>query len=194
MTAVQALCRRAIHLAGGSVVADGDCKTVVGQFLRSATDGHTMREWADFDSAPGSDDTRLRRIEVFPEGETPEGLLTMQAPIRIEADLVCRSNANLKLAFFLVNDEGVVVLATNSPTERRPLGAFRAQLTIPANLLNSGGYSLNFYVVRDEISVHSTDSVISFTVHDVGVRASGYKGREAGVVHVPIHWSMQVGA
>jgi hypothetical protein len=114
---------------------------------------------------------------VLAEDETPEGLLTMQAPIRIEADLVSRSNENLKLAFFLVNDEGVLVLETNSPTERRPFGAFRAQLTIPANLLNSSGYSLNFYVVRDEVSVHSTESVISFTVHGDGVRASGYKGR-----------------
>jgi hypothetical protein len=63
---------------------------------------------------------------------------------------------------------------------------------IPGNLLNSGKYSLNLFIVRNENSViYSKEDMASFDVKDMAQRDTAYLGREPGIVQPSLEWRIE---
>src|ERR1035441_4874623 len=124
MVAVQSLCRRALLLSEGRLVDEGSAASVVSGYLRLAHGREEAPEWDSPESAPGTDALRVKRVQVLPQTADADGLLTMQTPVRVEMDFwVLKSDVQLHLTYHLLNDQGIVVLTTGSPSARRERGA-----------------------------------------------------------------------
>ena len=151
MVAVQTLCRRALMLQNGRLATEGPTGSVVSAYLRDAYRREATAAWSTPEEAPGNDSARIKQVLITPLKESSDGLIGMDSPIRIDTDFwVLKPGLQLHLTYHLVSDEGVIVLTTGSQPARRPAGLHRASFTLPGNLLNSGGYSLRFYLVQNE--------------------------------------------
>ena len=190
MVAVQSLCHRALLLSEGRLVDEGSAASVVSGYLRLAHGREEAQEWDRPEKAPGTDALRVKRVQILPGIANADGLLTMQTAVRVETDFwVLKSDVQLHLTYHLLNDHGIVVLTTGSPADRREQGAYRASFTVPANLLNSGGYSLKLLIVQNENQViYQKDGLASFSVADASGRDGAWMGREPGVVQPSLAW------
>jgi hypothetical protein len=114
----------------------------------------------------------------------------MQTAFSVTVDFWVRGTPRKShLTFHLINDEGIVVLTSGSPIAVREPGLHRAVCHFPANLLNSGGYSVKLLIVENGNQVtHVRDSAITFSLADAGERGEGWLGREPGVVQPPLRW------
>lgn len=192
MTAVQTLCRRAMMLSGGQLIADDSVAPVVTRYLREAQGSSEARQWGDPQTAPGNDLIRIRRVRVLPDGDPAGGLLTMQTPLRIETEYwVVKAGAATHLTYHLINDQGIIVLTSGCSSQIQMPGVYKAVFTIPGQLLNSGGYFLKLLIVENENQVvYENDGIASFTIVDTAERNHACMGREPGIVQPPLLWTL----
>ena len=192
MTAVQTLCRRALMLAAGGLVADDAVAPVVMRYLSEAQGSREAKHWTDLQTAPGNDLIRIKQVRVLPDTDSSDDLLTMQAPLRIETEhWVVKVGAPTHLTYHLLNEQGIVVLTSGCSSQVRSPGIYKALCTIPGNLLNSGGYYLKLLIVENENQVtYEYDGIASFTVVDAAERNHACMGREPGVVQPPLKWNV----
>jgi hypothetical protein len=90
-----------------------------------------------------------------------------------------------EVAFTTVSDE------TAAGYEGMNLGAglYESECSIPANLLNEGGYRLTLYIYQDRGKVHyRLDDALTFEVRNNGKRPGYRYGREPGVVRPLLEW------
>jgi lipopolysaccharide transport system ATP-binding protein len=193
MVAVQTLCRRALWLREGQLVADKDVATVVADYLRGFHGQDDIRQWNDPKTAPGNEALRIKSIRLEPESKEGDQLITMQTPFQIETEYwVLEENRQLHITYHLLNDQGITVLTSGSP-QFQQIGLNRAICRMPGNLLNSGGYYLKLLVVENGNKVTYThESIASFTVVDVAERKSSWMGREPGVVQPVLTWQQNM--
>jgi lipopolysaccharide transport system ATP-binding protein len=191
MVAVRSLCRRALMISKGRLVADGPSATVVTRYLESAQDGAPDAYWPDKTIAPGTDKLRIKRVQVL--ANDPASLITMQSPVRVRTDYwLINAAVRSELTYFLVNDSGIVVLTTGSPPTGSVTGVYRATFEIPGDLLNSGGYHLTLLIVENNSTVvYQHERIASFTVEDLAEREVGWLGREPGVVQPQLPWALE---
>jgi lipopolysaccharide transport system ATP-binding protein len=191
MVAVQSLCQRAVLLQDGQKAMEGPAASVVTAYLRDAHRRDEPTEWSSPDNAPGNEFVRIKQVAVSPVHRRDDDLIGMDSPVRIDTDFwILKPGQQLHLTYHLLSDEGIVVLTTGCQPSRRPPGLYRAAFTSPANLLNSGGYSLRLLLVHNENRVvHMHDGIASFNVVDTVERQSACLGREPGVVQPPLSWT-----
>ena len=192
MTAVQTLCRRALMLSGGKLIADDAVAPVVMRYLSEAQCSSDTTYWTDPQTAPGNHLIRIKQVRILPDADSPDGLLTMQTPLRIETEYwVVNVGAATHLTYHLLNDQGIVVLTSGCSSKVRQPGVYKAVWTIPGRLLNSGGYYLKLLIVENENQVtYEKDGIASFAVVDATERTHAWTGREPGVVQPPLPWTM----
>jgi lipopolysaccharide transport system ATP-binding protein len=189
MIAVQSLCRRAILLDAGRVVSEGTSASVVSQYLSSIQTNSQQTRWSQ-PEAPGSDRLRIKEIRITPKHERPDGLISMTTPIEVETEFWAVDTGDVAhITYYLVNEQGVTVLVTNSRAERRPTGIYRATFELPGGLLNSGGYVLKLLIVHNENRVvYQRDAIASFNVVDLAERTHAWVGREPSVIQPRLTW------
>jgi len=194
MTAVQTLCQNAIMLAKGQVCNQGPVAPVIRSYMADMAPRDRDVNWAKPDDAPGTSALRIKRISITPEeaGDGNHGLLTMQSPVRVDTEFWSREpKAKLHITYHLLNDQGITVLTSGSPSAKRENGTYCATFTLPGNLLNSGGYFLKLLIVEDESRVvFQRDAIASFEVIEATAREKAYMGRELGVVQPPLVWNI----
>jgi lipopolysaccharide transport system ATP-binding protein len=190
MTAVQTLCRRALMLSTGKLIADDSVAPVVVRYLREAQGSSEGKHWTDPQTAPGNALIRIKEVRILPDGDSSTDLLTMQTPLRVETEYwVVKVGAATHLTYHLINDQGIIVLTSGCSSQIRQPGIYKAVCTIPGQLLNSGGYFLKLLIVENENQVtYENDGIASFTVVDAAERNHAHMGREPGVVQPQLEW------
>jgi len=192
MIAINSLCQRAVLLKSGCMVKEGAVSSVVTAYLGAGVNQTETVEWQTPDKAPGTDELRVTRIHVSSDGSNGTHIPTMQTPLKVETDYwILRADVQLHLTYHLLNEQGIVVLTTGSGAARRARGHYRGSFTLPANLLNSGGYSLNLLIVKNENQVVFTqESIMNFSIVDSARRDHACMGREPSVLQIPIQWEV----
>ena len=194
MAAVTALCKRAILLAKGRVVHDGDVEDIVGEYVRMfKTTGGAVR-WDNPPEAPGNEHIRLHSVRTLSGGEATADV-NIDEDIHIEIEFWNRDpGAMLCTSIHLLDQMGTCVLASANNHEANltrdhwfgkpaPPGLFRATCTIPANLLNEGGYQITAIVLTQARGIEVfAKEIISFTVHETGAMRGGSTGPWIGQV------------
>src|SRR5262249_9016536 len=66
MTAIKALCTRAVLMGDGSVSASGPVAEVVSDYLTGVASGQNAKEWGDSATAPGNEHLRISYIRISP--------------------------------------------------------------------------------------------------------------------------------
>jgi lipopolysaccharide transport system ATP-binding protein len=194
MAALRKLCPRAVLIAGGRIVENGDSDEVVGHYLQQSLDTQLETVWNDPHTAPGDHRVRLHSVRVIPQ-KSPDAPVTLNTPLRIEftywnyvPDMV------LNVSMILNNVEEVCVFASFSDFSPRPAGLIRHAVTIPGDLLNAGSYYINMIIVKDaSVGILYQNNVVGFEVVEGEIVGNWY-GRTPGSTRPKLHWETNVTA
>ena len=196
MSAIQSLCRRALWINNGKIVADAEVVAVVSEYLRSGLRYSMESFWEDVNTAPGNEKVRLRRACVKADNESVTQGITIQTPFRLEFEYWNREpDVHLSLSLHLYNQQGNIVFATvplrKSTWHGRPFpaGLFRSVCHVPGGLLNEGTHRVLLLIVKDEAEViFSLEDAVVFEVLDSIERRGNWHGQWPGVVRPNLEW------
>ncbi len=171
MGAVQALCKAALQLDMGRIVQTGDSISVVSRYLDSAGNMTPWMTWND-DSAPGSEEVKLKSIRAYMRDENESGIYRSREDIYVEIKFMAfKVHSSLCIGFDLLNSQGNTILRsfqTDMPPHKWPQVKFGENIwrcTIPGGLLNGGIYYLCPRIGLYNLNwIVYLDSVIQFEV------------------------------
>ncbi|HEX8722534.1 MAG TPA: ABC transporter ATP-binding protein [Pyrinomonadaceae bacterium] len=199
LPAVTRLCKRAVLLDAGRVVAEGAPQQVVNRYISSSWKAGAERAWGGAE-APGGAAVRLRRARVCDaRGETCAAV-DVREPFRLEVTYdVLEEGHALTPVVELYNDEGTEVFSTHDTGEEwrrrpRPRGRYTSAVEVPGNLLAEGTLIAHVSVMSHFPStiLHArAANAVAFQVLDEpgGVSARGdYVGPMPGVVRPLLGW------
>ena len=198
LPAITRLCKRAVLLEQGRLVADGQPQEVVNRYLSTSWGAGAERAWGD--DAPGDAVARLRRVRVAAEdGETAAAVdVRRDSRIEVTYDVLEEGHA-LVPVIELYNEEGTEVFSTHDTGAEwrrrpRPRGRYTSVVKLPGNLLAEGTLiahvSLRSHFPSTILHARAANAV-AFQVLDEpgGVSARGdYAGPMPGVVRPLLEW------
>jgi lipopolysaccharide transport system ATP-binding protein len=197
MTAVQSLCSRGVLMKNGQTAFIGDTEECVREYLMAGGQMITEAKWDDLAKAPGNDKVRLigiRAVSKRTDGQDAS-LFDMATPVDVEICVRALKKCTFHVTLHFMREDGTTVFtsAGNPPrdgAEETAPGSYGLTCSIPAHLLNEGGYSLRLLVVEDGTRVETIlDDVVGFEVKDLSPRPVGsWQGREPGPVRPSLPW------
>jgi lipopolysaccharide transport system ATP-binding protein len=201
MPAITRLCKRAILMESGRIVAEGEPHTVVNRYLSSNWKAGAQREWLDDLEAPGDAVVRLRHVGVYDESGEPTTAVSIHRPFRIEVSYEVKEAGHVLLPVVeLCNEEGTEVFSTHDTREEwrrreRPVGRHTSAVIVPGNLLAEGSLVAHVSVMSQFpatiLHIRETNAVAFQVVEtDEGDSARGdYVGPMPGVVRPLLEWT-----
>lgn len=191
---IRTLCTRAILLANGRLALDGEVHEVVDAYYREIQ--QEGARGVTFDP----DGERLIEIEAVQVSSPDKGAdEPFDIADRLQVELLYRVREDARATNLSVTiiREGVPVFASfdvedcHELHQRRPAGAHRARMLIPARLLKAGLYSISVDVGHTGIGVieRKTDALV-FEINETSedTRLKGYAARRPGSIIAPVHW------
>ncbi|MCL4394731.1 MAG: ABC transporter ATP-binding protein [Chloroflexi bacterium] len=195
MGAVLQLCSRAIVLASGECVYDGNTSVAVSTYLG----GESRGSRTDFQVEPDRDVQILSMSIVSPEGSTLNACPhTNPFAVRIEyAVREWPADSYLCLDVFNENDTRLLwssdVDRVDQMVNKRPSGTYRSDVTIPGMVLAPGRYYFSAAVYapgRSQLS-ELKDKVLSVDISDGGSLLSNFGIRPHSATMIPLKWNTE---
>jgi lipopolysaccharide transport system ATP-binding protein len=193
LTNVAVLCQTAVLLDHGMVQAVGSAKSVIERYLNGLGCAQREARW-DLHDAPGDATVRITGVRAATERNRPDPVAISQE-VLLSIEYTVHEAARLNPVLVIRNAWGVVVFSTanyeNPEWGRRihEAGAYVAQCTIPAHILNSGTYYADALIVKDTRHVLAkAHQAVSIEMHDEGSLRSDYLGEWVGVVRPRCAW------
>lgn len=203
MTAISALCDRALLLDRGRPVAQGEVESILSTYFQMALQIRPEVRWMD-DAAPTNGIVRLVRIRAHdPQNET-RSAFDIRHPIGIELEYeVLQPDIWFTPSVILKDMNNVVIF--NSPADAHPnwedvkraAGMYRSTCWIPGNLLVEGTYSVRVLfwgfsrLAQKGIAM---DDVISLNIFD-SMEGDSVRGKItgafSGVVRPKLEWTSE---
>src|SRR5947209_3519496 len=201
MPAVTRLCKRAVLLERGRVVADGAPQDVINRYLTSAWKAGALREWDDPLEAPGGRAVRLRRVRVCDEAGRTVAAADIRRPVRVEVvyDVLEEGHALVPVVE-MHNEEGTRVFSTHDTgaewsRRERPRGRYTSAVRLPGNMLSEGSLIAHVSIMSHFPStiLHAREkNAVAFQVVDgpgEGSARGDYVGPMPGVVRPLLEWT-----
>ena len=196
MPAITRLCSRAILLSEGRLTNDGAAGEVVQHYFVTSVGASAVRTWSDPATAPGSDGFKLRAVALLGGGK-PATVAQIHQPLQL---ILRYTTDKAQLRFRSVvsfNTQGVCAFAALQPTEvlHDRAGSYEARVSIPANLLAEGEYSVDVSVFASrgkKSHFCRVQEAIAFQVNDpiTGESARGdYAEGLLGVMRPKLPWT-----
>jgi len=192
MGVVANLCSRAILLKDGRVVRDGPANQVVSAYIQAGAQGEGAVEWKDDTPDVTSERLKLRAARIVVAGQTA-GDVPIDQDVAVEFDFEVRGNrVNATSSIHLFDKQGVWVLCSGPASADLEAGRHRHRVTIPANFLNDGLYTVSIILLTNvnQIQVHKREA-ITFCVHETGVGREEYTGIVNGCVRPRLAWAAE---
>jgi lipopolysaccharide transport system ATP-binding protein len=206
LAAVANLCRRAVLLEHGAVVADGAPDYIIDRYLADASSGSGIKTWTSAMPAPSCEQVAIVSVSVQGNGlSRPASEVDIDQPIVLSVEYrVLQPGTRLCVQFQVKDETGAYVFwSANAPSmslvsdpwygREHDIGIYRTECTIPSNFLNDTRYFVSLSL-GPEIGTAwiRLDSVLSFLVHDTGAMRQEYTGSWIGpVVRPKLHWLTQ---
>ena len=203
LAAVANLCRRAVLLRDGRLIADDVPERIIDQYLSEMRSGDGRQLWADDDSAPCSNELRLRSLSVTGNGtDAPANEVDIDQEIHVVVEYrVLLADTPVSVQIQVKDETGTFVFwSANAPSmnldpdpwfgKPHPIGQYQSECCIPANFLNDTRYFVSV-LLGPEVGVVAIrqDSALSFVVHDTGAMRQEYTGSWLGpVVRPRLNW------
>ncbi len=199
MLAVEDLCDRAIWLKDGRIAEEGHPSTVVSDYLQGSFSTDIEHVWEDPATAPGTEDVRLHRARVRPEGGATADPITVRTPFTMELEYwSLRPGTYLLPSVAIYNEQGIVVF-TSGPSfdpaggERNdPAGLYRHVCRVPGDLLNDGIHRVALYVDKNGRTILQQDDILVFEVRDAVEIRHGWHGKWVGAVRPMLRWTSEL--
>jgi lipopolysaccharide transport system ATP-binding protein len=191
MTAVSALCGRALLLEKGEIAAAGPAEQVVAEYLQRSAEPVLQQDFAAWGSRRETDKVRLHAARIALDECRPGGLLDVETPFRIECEFEKRTaGGQTNLSLLLYNLQGVCIFNTISPLSELEPGQYRSVVHIPGRLLNNGLYRVRLLIVHDLAPQVVIDEALVFEVHDTS-RTIPWYGEWMGAVRPELPWTVE---
>jgi lipopolysaccharide transport system ATP-binding protein len=172
MDAVQRLCTSALLLRKGKVVAQGDTKSIIAEYLKSDTGYFGERRWSG-DQSVGNKLVKLLAVRARNRDGLVSAEYKVTEPISVEIEYEVLEEANYDIHIYFINQTGAqLFLATDVQdpkwrNTRRPKGVHKSICQIPANFLNEGTISVLIGLCSSPYSTHAaTDNALYINIVD----------------------------
>lgn len=161
MTAVKTLCNKAIALKNGRLVDAGTPDNVIDKYLNDDK-RQSLIQFSNFEEAIGNNNVRLKHAELV--NNSKRTLLTIKDEFKINCELWVRQLiGEINFSMNIFNSDGLLLLNTVTTTANCNQGILRAEFSFPANLFNTGTYSVEIMVVQNQSKiVHSFFDILRF--------------------------------
>jgi lipopolysaccharide transport system ATP-binding protein len=166
MTAVRALCTRAIMLENGSLEHEGNVESIIDEYLRCGLGEVREIAWVNVESAPGTDLAKIKSIRLFSESAMGHFHIYTDTNISIEYEFYNLKKQRVNVSTALREIDGSVVFNVCSTRAVLPRGVVTGTLRIPGGFLNDGFFSLDFSVVVGSRWVAHLNPGLRFQVND----------------------------
>jgi len=203
LAAVSRLCNKGIVLQSGIINYEGSALDAISRYSEIALDHlQSNKAWTEKD-APGNEMIRLLSINVHSEPDNNRDIFDIRNPVVLEFTYkVYKACENINPAFFLYNQDGIVVFISSGMHDKewvnrkRQPGLYRSQCTIPGNFLAEGSFSIraviNTYPKGNAPTVHvDQKDVVGFKIYDAlegGSARGDHSGAYYGVVRPILEW------
>ena len=188
LPSIVTLCRRALFISEGRLVADGTAAAVVEKYLSESAGGLPVAQWDDLETAPGTKRLRLRSVRILSEAGEVKSSFEMDDPIYVEITYsLLRSGLETNVGCHVYTYQGTLAFAsndfhdTNWKDTTKEAGLYRSVCKIPGTFLNRGAYLLHI-VVSASYNFEPPDifekEVVAFELVDNG--QSELRGRYTG--------------
>ncbi len=204
LAAVANLCKRAVLLRDGRLVADDVPERIIDQYLSDMRSGDGQRSWPDDASAPSSPGLRLRSISVTGNGaDAPASEVDIDQEIVVVIEYrVMTADTPVSVQIQIKDETGCYVFwSANAPSmntkpdpwfgKPMPVGVYESRCQIPANFLNDTRYFVSV-ILGPEVGVSDLrqEAALSFVVHDTGAMRQEYTGSWLGpVIRPKLQWT-----
>jgi lipopolysaccharide transport system ATP-binding protein len=194
------LCHRTVLLNDGRVQEVGPTKEVISTYTRNIyQDVGPTREWNEGEGGE-TDNLKLQAAWLSDSSGEVNSYYAMTDPIGLNVKYeVKRDGLDVNAVWNLYNEDGIQMFSSynyndnesNRLTHKR--GVYQTTARIPADLLNSGNYTLSFQLnLSKSISEVYQDGCLSFEVVDnkryPGVAKKRLHQKIAGVIHPDLSW------
>ena len=203
MSAVKALCSKALILSKGKLLKQGHTDLVVNEYLNDSFSEQGFVSWEnDPLKAPRNEFIEVSKIELLNNHlVTCEPNLEYETRILIHyKNFVPNSKYQISIHLMDVNDN-MVLASINAPSAstqedvfyKTPYesGNYITEVRIPADFLNERQYYLNVIISSDYFKTNHIylERVLSFTFHDSGSMKKDYNESWGGVVRPRLFWN-----
>lgn len=190
LSAVKRLCPRAILLDHGQVMMDGEAMEVTSRYLKGdqAAGTSAVTTWS-LDEAPGRE-VKLTSVGVSRSDGEPAMNVGIEDEIALRIGYrVSRPDLRFRVMARLYH-EGAFAFPTIEPNEqvRETVGEYESVVTIPANLLSEGEYTVGITIFTSAGAIEHfvrVEDVLAFHVFDP-IEGTSARGDYAQNLHGPV--------
>lgn len=198
MSAVSSLCSKAIVLSKGTTIFQGPTESSIDFYLNNIVKNKFEQSWS-INLRPGDDVVRLASVRLTdPSGST---LTKISLSDRIDLELsfeVLEEREQLFPNIHLYTKKNDYLFVSSLDKNHQPVrqkGKYIANVSIPANLLNEGGYKIGVAVTSlnpTRVHCHQPE-VLSFDVveEDLNQRANDFNQKIPGFFRPVLEWQIK---
>ncbi|MFH1154553.1 MAG: ABC transporter ATP-binding protein [Pseudomonadota bacterium] len=198
MAAIENLCSRCIWIDGGAIRADGDARTIVGEYMKTFAKASSGSVKLDhIESRSGNGDAKFTSLEFLNSGG--EVISVIRSADKLTVRIYYRAYKTLPelvIGLNILTEYGTLVAASNNvvtgdPVPRSGVGEGYADFEIESLYLLPGRYYLSLWLGKWEEQQDVLKNCISFDVEPSDYYGSG-KGIDSlhGILFFPSCWKM----
>jgi len=196
MLSIEALCNKAILMENGKIKAQGETKDIIQQYLSDGQQSKFISSWDKGIHQPGNNNVKLVCVELLNARESEFFDIQDELKFRINYKVLGDDLRAYNLSISLFNEKETYVLASPSYTDKKwfnkphPLGKYTSDFSIPANLLNTGKFSISVLLIEAGSRVIcQIDEAIVFELLDQNRRTSNFFGNWSGIIRPELNWN-----
>ena len=176
LTAIQSLCNKAFYFEKGRLIDQGDTTHIVTNYLSKVSDKNLCVEWDTPETAPGSDEVRIKRFQLLPDYQNDLTHIDVRTPLKIQFEFWNYvEGAVLNLSMHLYTFTGECIFNVGTSAQPFSVGLVTGTCEIPGNFLNDGSYVLSMMVVKDTSTVlFNMEEALSFDIEDFRENVTWY--------------------
>ncbi|HRO42727.1 MAG TPA: polysaccharide ABC transporter ATP-binding protein [Flavipsychrobacter sp.] len=159
LEAVRNLCKRALWLKEGVLVADGNADDVVTDYMKQEKFIYLSQEFNTPENAPGNEAVRIKKTEVVPQYGNSKSEIDIDTPLKINLSFWNLKESKLTTGIRVHDIGGACVLDVCSDSKYYDKGIVEGNFSIPAGYLRPGCYYVSFDFVKN-----ANEKIYSFEV------------------------------
>ncbi|HRN66654.1 MAG TPA: ABC transporter ATP-binding protein [Promineifilum sp.] len=175
MDAVQRLCNRALLVANGRIITQGDVKTSIREYQREQLTVRNAFAWHDISQAQrtGSGDVKFSAVKLC-GGSLPVDAIFTGGPLSVELDIVSKISTSVSsMAITVFTPNGTMLVNADTISQGKTFnlreGRTRVQFVVYALHLSPGTYNLGLWLANHPGIIHDrVPTAIQFEVVEYG--------------------------
>jgi lipopolysaccharide transport system ATP-binding protein len=190
MAAIRTLCTNLIWLDQGKLVDQGRAHNIIDRYLSDGISSNSQHIWVKDDANSSHSGVIVQSVKVTAIDDY-SGHFTVNSALSIEFNYeLTLDNTLFYIGFHFKTLYGDLAFVSSSSPQVLSKGLHKSVCKIPANLLNTGIYSIHVYFVRNGNDVLlEMENPIVFEIHDIDREEGAWTGEIPGALRPKLNWA-----